>query len=210
MKPWLVRSLILTLSLVAFAPLMPRASRPADNGNIKKEGDSSLYDIEVKNISGHSVKLNQYRGKVLLIVNAASKCGFTSQYDGLQKLYEEYKDQGLVVLGFPSNDFMQQEPGTNEQILQFCRTNYGVTFPMFSKIPVKGKGQHPLYKYLTSRETNPYFSGGITWNFNKFLISRRGVIADRFDSRVKPLAPELIAAIETALNSDTSMKGSTE
>lgn len=158
-----------------------------------------FYDIEAKTIAGEPVKMEQYEGQVLLIVNTASKCGFTGQYDGLQKLYETYKDQGFVVLGFPSNDFMRQEPGTNEEIQSFCKLNYGVTFPLFEKISVKGKEQHPLYAFLTSKATNPEFDGKISWNFNKFLISSEGKVANRFGSRTKPDDPDLIGAIEKEL-----------
>lgn len=161
--------------------------------------NTNFYAIEAKTISGETVKMEQYKGKVLLIVNTASKCGFTPQYAGLEALYEKYKDQGLLVLGFPSNDFREQEPGTNEEIAHFCKLNYGVTFPMFGKIVVKGDGQHPLYAYLTSKETDPKFSGEITWNFNKFLISRNGEIVNRFDSSIKPDDKELVAAIEAEL-----------
>ena len=160
---------------------------------------NSLYDIEIKTIEGEPVIMKQYKGEVLLIVNTASKCGFTGQYDGLQKLYETYEDQGLVVLGVPSNDFMGQEPGTNEEIQSFCKLSYGVTFPMFEKAAVKGKNQHALYTYLTSKKTNPEFGGKISWNFNKFLISRDGRIVNRFGSRAKPDNKELISAIETEL-----------
>jgi glutathione peroxidase len=159
----------------------------------------TLYDIDVQTIAGDTKSLAAYRGKVLLIVNTASKCGFTGQYEGLQALYEKYQAQGLLVLGFPSNDFLRQEPGTNEEIQSFCKLNYGVTFPMFAKISVKGKDQHPLYQNLTHPETNPKFSGTISWNFNKFLIDRNGSIAARFGSRVKAQDPKLITALEAAL-----------
>ena len=165
----------------------------------KETAVNSLYEIEVNGIAGEPVKMEQYKGKVLLIVNTASKCGFTGQYDGLQKLYETYQDKGFVILGFPSNDFMGQEPGTNDEIQSFCKLNYGVTFPLFEKIDVKGKGQHPLYAYLTSKKTNPEFSGKISWNFNKFLISSDGEIVNRFGSRAKPDDPNLIGAIEKEL-----------
>ena len=166
----------------------------------QKELDvNSVYDIEVNTIAGETVKMAQYEGKVLLIVNTASKCGFTGQYDGLQKLYETYEDKGLVILGFPSNDFMGQEPGANEEIQSFCKLSYGVTFPMFEKITVKGRDQHMLYAYLTSKQTNPEFSGKISWNFNKFLISRDGKIVNRFGSRAKPDDPDLVGAIEQEL-----------
>ncbi|MCF7849302.1 MAG: glutathione peroxidase [Kiritimatiellales bacterium] len=160
---------------------------------------TGIYEIEVETIAGETIKLDQYRGKVLLVVNTASKCGFTGQYDGLQKLYETYKDKGLVVLGFPSNDFLRQEPGSNEEIQSFCKLNYGVDFPMFGKISVKGKNQHPLYLYLTSRQTNPEFAGKIIWNFNKFLVSRDGRSIGRFGSRTTPEDGKLVAAVESAL-----------
>ena len=160
---------------------------------------TSLYDIEAKTIDGETIKLDRYQGQVLLIVNTASKCGFTGQYDGLQKLYETYSEQGFVILGFPSNDFLKQEPGNNDEIASFCKLNYGVTFPLFEKISVKGDDQHPLYTFLTSKQSNPEFSGKVSWNFNKFLISSEGKIINRFGSRTKPDNSELIAAIEGAL-----------
>jgi len=155
-----------------------------------------FYTIQVEMITGAPIRLEAYQGKTLLIVNTASRCGFTGQYDGLQKLYETYQNKGLVVLGFPSNNFLHQEPGTNEEIESFCRQKYGVTFPMFSKISVKGKDAHPLYRYLTSEDANPGFGGKISWNFNKFLISKDGKTVARFGSRTKPDDPELIKAIE--------------
>lgn len=159
----------------------------------------NIYDFTMDDIAGNPVALKDFAGKVVMIVNTASKCGFTYQYDGLEELYQTYKDQGLVILGFPANDFLSQEPGTNEEIAEFCRINYGVTFPLFSKISVKGKNIHPLYEYLTSKETNPEFSGKITWNFNKFLISREGQIINRFSSKQKPLSDKIVEAIEEAL-----------
>ncbi len=161
---------------------------------------TEFYEIEAQTISGETIKLENYQGKTLLIVNTASRCGFTGQYDGLQKLYELYKDKGFVVLGFPSNDFMNQEPAGNEEIASFCKLNYGVTFPMFEKISVKGDDQHPLYAFLTSKQTNPDFSGKISWNFNKFLISADGRVINRFGSRTKPGDQKLIEAIESALS----------
>jgi len=160
---------------------------------------NNLYDIEAKTIAGETIKLGNYKGKVLLIVNTASKCGFTGQYDGLQKLYETYSERGFVILGFPSNDFLRQEPGNNDEIASFCKINYGVTFPLFEKISVKGDNQHSLYAFLTSKETNPEFGGKVSWNFNKFLISSEGKIINRFGSRTKPDDKDLIAAIEGAL-----------
>jgi len=160
---------------------------------------NDIYAFEVVTIGGETNKLEQYKGKVLLIVNTASKCGFTGQYEGLQRLYAEFKEQGLVVLGFPSNDFMRQEPGSNAEIQSFCTLNYGVTFPMFAKIEVAGKNPHPLYTWLTSKATNPATAGKISWNFNKFLIARDGTVAGRFGSRTKPDDAELTQAVKAAL-----------
>ena len=160
---------------------------------------NTLYDINVDTINGKSILMDEYKGKTILIVNTASRCGFTGQYEGLQTIYEKYKDQGLIVLAFPSNNFMGQEPGSNESIANFCSTRFNITFPIFAKIDVKGKNQHPLFKWLTSKETNPSFSGGITWNFNKFLISPEGEIINRFGSRTTPKNNKIIAAIEQSL-----------
>ncbi|MEA2095204.1 MAG: glutathione peroxidase [Candidatus Cloacimonadota bacterium] len=165
----------------------------------EEQNMNSIYDFEMVDIKGDTLKLSEYTGKVILIVNTASKCGFTYQYEGLEKLFKTYKDQGLVILGFPANNFLKQEPGTDEEIATFCSINYGVTFPMFSKISVRGKEMHPLYKYLTSKETNPEFGGKISWNFNKFLISKEGKIINRFGSKDKPGSDKVIDAIEEAL-----------
>lgn len=165
----------------------------------EEQNMNSIYDFKMVNIQGDTLQLSEYAGKVLLIVNTASKCGFTYQYEGLEKLYGTYKDQGLVILGFPANNFLKQEPGTDEEIATFCSINFGVTFPMFSKISVRGKEMHPLYKYLTSKETNPEFSGKISWNFNKFLISKEGKIINRFGSKDKPGSEKIILAIEGVL-----------
>lgn len=159
----------------------------------------SIYHFTVQDIDGREVKLEQYQGKVMLIVNVASKCGFTSQYAGLQRLYDRYRDQGLEILGFPANNFLSQEPGTNDEIKQFCSLNYNVTFPMFAKISVKGDDQAPLYAFLTHPETNPEFSGGISWNFNKFLIDKKGKIINRFGSSDEPESEKIVQAIEAAL-----------
>ena len=153
----------------------------------------------MKDIGGAEVPLSRFRGKALLLVNVASKCGFTPQYAGLQSLYERYKDKGLEILGFPANDFLWQEPGNDSEIKQFCSTKYNVSFPLFSKISVKGKNIHPLYKLLTDKETNPRFSGKITWNFNKFLVNRAGEVIARFDSKVEPLDQQVLSAVEAAV-----------
>ncbi len=160
---------------------------------------NSIYEFNMKRIDGTSTSLSEYKGKVLLIVNVASRCGFTGQYAGLQKLYETYKDRGLVILGFPANDFLFQEPGSNKEIAEFCSLKFHVTFPMFEKIVVSGGSIHPLYKYLTDKATNPEFSGKISWNFNKFLIGRDGHILNRFGSRTTPEDKDVISAIEKAL-----------
>lgn len=159
----------------------------------------SPLDYGVEDIDGQQVDLKQYKGSVVMIVNTASRCGFTPQYDGLQKLYETYRAQGFVILGFPSNDFMGQEPGSNAEIKEFCAVNYGVTFPMFAKISVKGEAASPLYSFLTGEETNPQFAGKITWNFNKFLIGRDGTVIARFDTRTRPLDEKVTVAVEQAL-----------
>jgi glutathione peroxidase-family protein len=158
-----------------------------------------IYALTVKDINGNEVPLSKFEGKILLIVNVASKCGFTPQYKGLQTLYSRYHERGFEILGFPSNDFLRQEPGTDAEIQSFCSLNYGVTFPMFSKVAVKGKNIHPLYKILTEKETNPGSAGKITWNFNKFLIDRNGNIVDRFDSKVDPMGDKIPRAVESAL-----------
>jgi glutathione peroxidase len=160
---------------------------------------SSIYEFVMKDIDGKEASLQQFKGKVLLIVNVASQCGYTPQYEGLEKIYSKYKEKDFVILGFPANNFMGQEPGTDEEIKSFCSLTYGVNFPLFSKISVKGKDQHPLYQFLTEKETNPQFSGEITWNFNKFLIDRNGKIIGRFGTRIKPEDKEIVQAIENAI-----------
>ena len=162
----------------------------------------SVHDFTMTDIDGNEVDLGQYRGKVMLLVNVASKCGFTGQYEGLQDLYDTYKDRGLVILGFPANNFMGQEPRTNAEIKQFCSTTYGVTFPMFAKISVKGSDQHPLYAFLTDKAMNPEHGGKISWNFNKFLVDRGGRIVNRFGSRTKPQDAKVIEAVESALGEE--------
>ncbi len=158
-----------------------------------------IYTFGMLTLSGQPDSMSNYQGKVLLIVNVASKCGFTPQYEGLEALYKKYKDRGLVVMGFPANNFMGQEPGSNEKIAEFCSLTYGVTFPMFSKISVKGRDIDPLYAYLTDKKLHPKTGGPITWNFNKFLVGRDGKILARFDSKVEPLSPEILEAVEKAL-----------
>ena len=157
----------------------------------------SVMNIPLKDINGKATSLKAYDGKVILIVNVASRCGLTPQYKGLEELYNKYKDQGLVILGFPCNDFGSQEPGTNEEIKQFCTGKYNVTFPMFDKLHVKGKEQHALYTALTGPDSA--FPGDVKWNFGKFLVGRDGTVLHRFEPKVTPEAEELTSAIETAL-----------
>ena len=161
---------------------------------------TSVLDFHVKDIEGKDVDLASYKGKVLLIVNTASQCGLTPQYKGLEEVYEKYKKQGFEVLAFPANEFGKQEPGTNQQIKEFCSTQYQVSFPLFSKVVVNGKGIDPRFDYLTSETTNPKYAGVIKWNFNKFLVDRKGEVIARFDPNRDPHWSEpVVAAIEKAL-----------
>ena len=159
----------------------------------------SIYDFTVRSIDGQQVSLKSYSGKVVLLVNVASKCGFTPQYAGLEAVYEKYKDRGLVIVGIPANNFAQQEPGTNEEIKKFCSNKYNVTFPMMSKVSVLGDDETPLYQFLTSKSANPQIGGDIKWNFTKFLFDRNGNPVARFEPAVKPDSPEVTAAIEATL-----------
>jgi len=155
---------------------------------------ATIYDFTLNSIDGKPAPLANYKGKVVLVVNVASKCGYTPQYTGLEKLYETYKNQGFVILGFPANNFGAQEPGTNEEIKTFCSNKYNVTFPMYSKISVKDEGKEPLYEYLTGTG-----GGEVKWNFTKFLIGKDGKVIARFESKVTPESPEVTEAVEKAL-----------
>jgi len=159
---------------------------------------SNLYNFTLPNIDGKPMPLADFKGKVILMVNVASQCGFTPQYSGLEALYEKYKDQGFVILGFPANNFGQQEPGTNEEIKTFCSRKYSVTFPLYSKISVKGSDQAPLYQYLT-KDADPSHTGDIKWNFTKFLVDRNGTVVQRFEPAVTPDSAEVVSAIEKLL-----------
>lgn len=156
-----------------------------------------IYDIEIKTIDGQPQTLGTWRDKLLLIVNVASQCGFTPQYAGLEALYRKYKDRGFVVLGFPANDFAGQEPGTNAEIAEFCRSTYGIEFPMFEKITVKGDGMHPLYRELTSQPAP--VGGEVKWNFQKYLLDRDGRVVAKFEPQVKPEDPSLVSKLEELL-----------
>ena len=191
--------MMIALAVVGAAVLSIAALSRANDKTETATVANSVYDFTLKNIDGKEASLAEYRGKVLLLVNVASRCGLTPQYEGLEKVYLKYKDRGLVILGFPANNFGGQEPGTNEEIKSFCSLKYNVTFPMFAKISVKGEDIHPLYKYLTDKQSDPQFGGDIKWNFNKFLIGRDGKIIGRFEPPVKPESPEVTQAIDKAL-----------
>lgn len=168
----------------------------------EKKGDKKVpaaLNFKMKRLDGKPANLGDYQGKVVLMVNVASQCGLTPQYEALEGLHEKFSDKGLAILGFPANEFGKQEPGTDDDISTFCKQNYGVKFDMFSKVVVKGEGQCPLYKFLTSKETNPKFAGDIKWNFEKFLIGRNGEVVARFEPKVKPDSEEVVGAIEAEL-----------
>ena len=185
----LVRT-VLALGVVGLAGASVASEGEAGKGD-------SIHQFDARRLSGQEESLGEYRGEVLLIVNTASQCGYTPQYDGLQELHSRYGARGFSVLGFPSNDFGAQEPGTNAEIGAFCKRNYGVNFPMFSKIKVRGEGQHPLYAYLTSLPEP--LGGPVKWNFQKYLVDGSGQVVARYYSATEPLSPELIASIEGLL-----------
>jgi glutathione peroxidase len=154
----------------------------------------SIYDFKIEGLNGNTIDFAAFKGKKILIVNTASKCGFTPQYEGLEQLYEKHKDK-LVIVGFPANDFFSQEPGSNETISEFCKKNYGVTFPMAAKISVKGKDKAPIYKWLCNKEENGVMDAKISWNFNKFLLDENGKLVAHFKSTVKPMSEEIISKL---------------
>ncbi len=159
----------------------------------------SIHTLSANDINGQEVNLSDYQGKVLLVVNTASECGFTPQYEQLQMLYQRYESLGFEILGFPSNQFGGQEPGTNQEIAQFCSANYGVTFPMFSKIDVKGANQHPVYAFLTQKSQNGVMDSDVSWNFQKYLIDRDGKLVEVFASNVDPYSEEFIEKLNRLL-----------
>ena len=191
-----IAAVILILAAVAVAGVAYKYGMILNPSPTTPPPEKEIYDFTMRDIDGKEVKLDAYKGKVVMIVNTASKCGYTPQYEGLQALYEKYKDKGLVILGFPANNFMGQEPGTEAEIKEFCTLKYKVTFPMFAKISVKGEDQHPLYNYLTNKATNPDFAGDVSWNFNKFVIDRTGKVVARFGSKDAPQAENVVAAVE--------------
>ena len=188
-----MKILIIGLLVIAACVLVRRVQA---QDIVPPSGAQSVYDFKVKTMEGTDKSLADYKGQVLLIVNTASHCGFTHQYGGLEKLYERYKDRGFTILAFPANDFLGQEPGDDSTIKQFCELTYKTSFPLFSKISVKGSKIAPLYQYLT---TAAGFNGGITWNFNKFLVDRQGRVIARFGSRTDPMDPQLEEDVLRAL-----------
>lgn len=162
----------------------------------KKEDMKTIYDYKVEDINGEEFDFADLKGKKILIVNTASKCGFTPQFEGLEKLYQKYKDQNFIIVGFPSNDFGQQDPGTNEEIAEFCRINYGVSFPMMSKISVKGENMAPIYQFLTQKELNGEKNSSVKWNFQKYLINEDGTLHDYFYSITNPESKKITKWIE--------------
>ena len=178
-------------------PVSSKDSKPGDDTTLVKK-NNILHAFSAKSIDGKLVNLSDYKGRVLMVVNVASKCGFTPQYKELETLYRKYKDRGFLVLGFPSNDFGGQEPGSNDEIKKFCKVNYDVTFPLFEKLPVKGEAKQPVYKFLTEQSGSEY-NGEIAWNFVKFIIDRDGHVVGRFGSSTKPLDPKVTAKIDEQL-----------
>lgn len=178
-------SMLLFFNFFLFGP------PPAPKGEMHK----SIYDYKVNALTGGTIDFSDFKGKKILIVNTASKCGFTPQYEELEKLYEQYKDK-LVIVGFPANNFLRQEPGTNEEISAFCKKNYGVTFPMAAKISVKGNDMAPIYHWLTKKEYNGYDNSSVKWNFQKYLIDEQGKLVAVFSPKTKPMSEEVITAIE--------------
>jgi glutathione peroxidase len=162
-------------------------------------GGKNIFDYSLNSIDGQPAPLSAYKGKVVMLVNVASRCGFTPQYTALEKIYEAYKERGFVIVGIPANNFGSQEPGTNQEIKTFCQSKYSVTFPMMSKISVKGDDKDPLYHYLTDKTANPKTGGDIQWNFTKFLVGPDGQVITRFEPKVTPDSPEVVGAIEKAL-----------
>ena len=211
MKIFVAAVLSLSLLAVWVSPSVSKekAKESKDTKAEEKSGKKDAGPVlnrKMKSLSGKTVDLSKYSGKVVLIVNTASQCGLTPQYEGLQKLHEKYNDKGLAVLGFPCNQFGAQEPGTEEEISEFCTQNYGVKFDMFAKIEVNGDNRDDLYKYLTAQQTEPKSSGKITWNFEKFLIGRDGKVAARFIPKTEPESEQLITAIETELSKGKASK----
>jgi glutathione peroxidase len=203
-----VAVLVLAAAAMAAAKGKDVVKEPSDApAPARENAPASPLDFTVKAIDGKEQKLADYKGKVVMMVNVASQCGNTRQYAALEEMYERYKDKGLVILGFPANNFGGQEPGSDEEIQKFCTSKYNVSFPMMSKISVKGADKAPLYAWLTGDATNPDFAGDVTWNFGKFLVDRNGNVMARFDPRTTPTDPKLVEAVEKALEAKEAKKG---
>lgn len=188
--------ILLAMALSSTLIMGPPTSHAESEGPLMAAKTVSFYDFTMDDIDGIPVNLSRFRGKVLLVVNTASFCGNTPQYEDLEKMYETYQSKGLEILAFPANNFGQQEPGTNEEIKGFCLTKYAVSFPLFSKISVKGPDKHPLYRYLTEQSA---FPGEVEWNFQKYLLDRSGNVVGRFHHRTKPLSTEIVNEVERVL-----------
>lgn len=194
-----MRMLFTALAALFLVGAVGAQSSCAQDESDSAKDEKSIYDFKVKTITGEEVSLEDYKGKTILIVNVASKCGYTRQYSEMQAAYEKYKDRDFVVLGFPCNQFGGQEPGTEAEIMQFCKDNYGVSFPMFAKLDVKGAEADPLFKYLSGLETTPKAAGDISWNFEKFLINAEGEVVGRYKSAVSPTGKEMQEQLESLL-----------
>ena len=189
----------MTLRLALMLGVVALTTASLASASAAEKKPTSVLDFKVQDIDGKPVDLSKFKGEVLLVVNTASQCGYTPQYKNLEAVYEKYKSQGFEVLAFPANEFGHQEPGSDAEIKQFCTGKYSVTFPLFSKIVVKGPGMHPLYQFLTSKESDPKFAGDIPWNFAKFLVNRKGEVIARFAPGDKPDSEKVSKAIEAAL-----------
>lgn len=190
----LIISIIALLAIIVFMSIRS-ASQKKIMTKLVETTSKDIYTLSYKSIDGKEISLSEYKGKYILFVNVASKCGYTKQYEGLEALYQRHKDK-LVIIGFPCNQFLGQEPGSEEEIAEFCSKNYGVTFPLSSKIAVKGKDQHPIYTWLTSKELNGVEDNKISWNFNKILVSPEGKYIAYFDSKIEPLGGEIEAKLK--------------
>jgi glutathione peroxidase len=195
MKKMLIISVVLMGIIASIYALVSGGSKITYD----TKGNTTIYQFTMNTLDGKPKKLSEYEGKVLLVVNVASKCGLTPQYAEIEKFYEQYKDLGLVVLGFPANNFLRQEPGSSEQIAEFCQKNYGVTFDMFEKISVKGEDIHPLYQFLTSKSLNGTTDAEVKWNFQKFLIGKDGKVVTSFSPKTLVYDAEVVTAVETEL-----------
>jgi glutathione peroxidase len=205
-----IRTILATVGMLAVAAGVYAAGKPPALTVVKEPTKEpakvSPLDYKVQDINGKEADLSQYKGKVVLIVNVASKCGNTPQYKGLEAMYKKYAGKGFVILGFPANDFGKQEPGTNEEIKTFCTSKYDVTFPMMAKISTKAPEKSPVYKFLTEKETAGEFAGDVEWNFTKFLVDRNGNLIARFGNKVKPEEEQVNAEIEKALAAKSAGK----